>query len=131
MPGNSIGKVLILTTYGESHGKAVGGVLDGFPPEILIDEMFIQSELNRRRPGISEFDTPRVEEDRLEILSGIFKGKSTGAPISFLVYNKDQRPEEYDDLIDIFRPSHADFTYYKKYGIRGLFPDRCRFCKVR
>lgn len=118
MPGNSIGKVLILTTYGESHGKAVGGVLDGFPPEILIDEMFIQSELNRRRPGISEFDTPRVEEDRLEILSGIFKGKSTGAPISFLVYNKDQRPEEYDVLIDVFRPSHADFTYYKKYGIR-------------
>lgn len=117
MSGNSFGKVLVLTTFGESHGKAVGGILDGFPSNLAIDTDFIQSALNRRKPGSFEFDTPRREEDQLEILSGIFDGRSTGAPIAFLVYNKDQKPEDYDHLKDVFRPSHADYTYHQKYGI--------------
>jgi chorismate synthase len=118
MSGNSFGKALILTTFGESHGKAVGGMLDGFPSNVLIDEAFIQSELNRRRPGHFEYGSSRREEDRPEFLSGIFEGKSTGAPIAFLVYNIDQRPEDYDHLKNVFRPSHADYTYQQKYGIR-------------
>lgn len=118
MSGNSFGKALVLTTFGESHGKAVGGVLDGFPSNIPVDENFIQSELNRRRPGNFEFGSSRQEDDQIEILSGIFEGKSSGAPIAFLVYNKDQCPEDYHHLKDVFRPSHADYTYYHKYGIR-------------
>ncbi len=118
MAGNSIGKALILTTFGESHGPAVGGVLDGFPPGIAVDTTFIQSELDRRRAGQTFYSSPRREDDRLVILSGLCEGKSTGAPIAFIVYNQDQRPEEYDRLKEIFRPSHADFTYLQKYGIR-------------
>ncbi len=118
MAGNSIGKQLVLTTFGESHGVAVGGVLDGFPPKIHLDLDFIQSELDRRRPGKETASSTRNEEDRIVILSGIFEGKSTGAPIAFLVYNKDARPEDYSHLKDFFRPSHADYTYQKKYGIR-------------
>lgn len=108
----------MLTTFGESHGVAVGGVLDGFPSRITIDIDFIQAELDRRKPGTSSFASPRGEEDRLEILSGVFEGLSTGAPIAFLVRNKDQRPDDYRNLKDVYRPSHADYTWEKKFGIR-------------
>ena len=120
MPGNSFGKVLTLTTFGESHGVAVGGILDGFPANLEIDLAFIQAELNRRRSGQVFFSSPRTEEDKLEILSGIFEGRSTGAPIAFIVFNQDQKPSDYDHLKDIFRPSHADYSYLQKYGIRDL-----------
>lgn len=118
MAGNSFGKALVLTTFGESHGAAVGGVLDGFPSNFLIDLDFIQAELNRRRPGESNHASPRKEEDKLEILSGLFEGRTTGAPIAFLVYNHDQRPADYDHLAGVYRPSHADYTWQQKYGIR-------------
>lgn len=118
MAGNSFGKALVLTTFGESHGVAVGGVLDGFPSGFAIDLGFIQAELNRRRPGRSDHSSPRTEEDRIEILSGLFEGRTTGAPVAFLVYNKDHRPEDYDHLGKVYRPSHADYTWEKKYGIR-------------
>ncbi|MDD4603061.1 MAG: chorismate synthase [Bacteroidales bacterium] len=118
MPGNSIGKTLILTTFGESHGAAVGGVLDGFPSNISIDLNFIQTEVNRRRPGLAFYSSPRKEEDQVEILSGLYAGKSTGAPIAFLVHNRDHHPADYDSLSELYRPSHADFTYQQKYGIR-------------
>ncbi|HNY01724.1 MAG TPA: chorismate synthase [Bacteroidales bacterium] len=118
MAGNSIGKALVLTTFGESHGPAVGGVLDGFPPRIPVDPAFIQAELDRRKSGTGPFASPRQEEDRIEILSGLYEGVSTGAPIAFLVYNRDQRPADYDRLKDAYRPSHADFTVQQKYGIR-------------
>jgi chorismate synthase len=116
--GNSFGKSLVLTTFGESHGIAIGGILDGFPSKIAIDAEFLQSELNRRRPGGYFFSSSRKEEDRLEILSGIFEGNSTGAPIAFLVYNHDQKSADYDHLKDVYRPSHADYTHQQKYGIR-------------
>lgn len=115
---NSIGKWFTFTSFGESHGKAVGGVVDGCPSGIDIDEEFIQSELSRRRPGQSSISTPRKEEDKIEFLSGIFEGKSTGAPIAFLIWNTNQHSEDYDHLKDVYRPSHADFTYQQKYGIR-------------
>ena len=118
MAGNSIGKNIILTTFGESHGPAVGGILDGFPSGIKIDLDMIQSEINRRNPAKYPFATSRIEDDKLEIFSGIFEGQSTGAPIAFLVYNKEQRPEDYDNLKDLYRPSHADFTYEARYGLR-------------
>jgi chorismate synthase len=116
--GNSFGKFLVLTTFGESHGEAIGGVLDGFPAGIFIDEPFINHELARRRPGDSLTSTSRKEEDSLKILSGIFNGRSTGAPIAFIIPNNDTRPEDYMHLSEVFRPSHADFTYQQKYGIR-------------
>ena len=118
MAGNSIGKILVLTTFGESHGKAVGGVLDGLPAQIPIDSEFLQNELDRRRPGSGNWSTTRSERDRLEILSGTFEGKSTGAPIAFVVYNEDQRPADYDQLQNLYRPSHADYTWQQKFGIR-------------
>lgn len=118
MAGNSFGRNLVLTTFGESHGVAVGGILDGFPPGIIINPLEIREEMNRRRPGTGEYVSPRKEEDRIEFLSGIFEGKSTGAPIAFVVYNKDQKPEEYDSLKELYRPSHADFTWQQKFGIR-------------
>jgi len=118
MPGNSIGKSLVLTTFGESHGPAVGGILDGFPAGIPINPIFIQSELNRRRTGQDFHSSSRQEDDRVEFLSGIFDDTSTGAPIAFLVHNEDHRPEDYDELRDILRPSHADYTYRLKYGVR-------------
>lgn len=107
-----------LTTFGESHGLAIGGVLDGFPPSVAINMEFIQGELNRRRPGQSAVTSSRGENDQVEFLSGIFNGMSTGAPIAFMVQNQDQRPDDYDSLKEIFRPSHADYTYLTKYGIR-------------
>lgn len=118
MAGNSIGRALVLTTFGESHGVAMGGVLDGLPANIPIDTQFIQSELNRRRPGLAPHASPRREEDQLQLLSGIYEGRSTGAPIAFLVTNQDQRPADYDTTKDLFRPSHADYTYQQKYGFR-------------
>jgi chorismate synthase len=121
MAGNSFGKVLVLTTFGESHGIAVGGVLDGFPSNIDIDTSFIQAELDRRRSGNEFYSSSRVEEDKLDILSGIFEGKTTGAPIAFLVYNHNQKSADYDHLKDAYRPSHADYTWQQKYGIRDLY----------
>ena len=118
MAGNSLGKILTLSSFGESHGPAVGGVLDGFPPNIKIDFGFIQSEVNRRKPGNSFFTTTRSEDDFVRYISGIFDGRSTGAPIAFLITNENQRPEDYQLYRDLYRPSHADFTYDAKYGIR-------------
>src|SRR6186997_2363334 len=115
---NSFGKLFRISTWGESHGPAVGVVIDGCPPRLPITAEEIQIDLDRRRPGQSDIVTPRKEEDRVEILSGIFEGKTTGAPISLLVHNADQRPGAYDEMRDKFRPSHADFTYQSKYGIR-------------
>jgi chorismate synthase len=116
MSGNSFGKALVLTTFGESHGTAVGGILDGFPSNIEIDLPFIQSELDRRRSKGYFYSTSRMEDDKIEILSGIFGNKSTGAPIAFMIYNKDHKPEDYNHLKDVYRPSHADYTYRQKYG---------------
>lgn len=115
---NTIGKLFTFTSFGESHGKAVGGIIDGCPAGIFIDEEFIQNELRRRRPGQSKITTPREEEDKVEFLSGIFEGKTTGTPIAFVIWNKNQESKDYDHLKDVFRPSHADYTYQQKYGIR-------------
>ena len=115
---NTIGTLFRLTSFGESHGAAIGGVIDGYPAGIDLDLDFIQSELDRRRPGQSRLTTARQESDRVELLSGIFEGKTTGTPIGFIVRNVDHHSSDYDDLRDVFRPSHADYTYYKKYGIR-------------
>lgn len=117
-PGNSFGKALVLTTFGESHGPAVGGILDGFPSGILIDPGIVQAELARRQPGKHPLTSSRKEEDKLEILSGLFEGRSTGTPIAFLVYNRDQNPADYDHLRNVFRPSHADYTWQAKFGVR-------------
>lgn len=115
---NTFGKLFTLTTFGESHGAAIGGVVDGMPAGIDIDLDFIQSELNRRRPGQSKLTTSRQEGDKAELLSGIFDGKSTGCPIGFIVRNENQHSQDYENLRTVFRPSHADFTYQSKYGIR-------------
>lgn len=115
---NTIGNVFTLTTFGESHGEAVGGVVDGMPAGIEIDMDFIQAELDRRRPGQSELTTSRKEADRLELLSGVFEGMSTGCPIGFIVRNTNQHSQDYENMRHVFRPSHADFTYASKYGIR-------------
>ncbi len=115
---NSFGNIFRLTTFGESHGAAVGGVIDGMPSDIDIDEDYIQSELNRRRPGQSSITTPRDEKDKVKLLSGVFRGKSTGTPIGFMVENTNQHSQDYDNIADVFRPSHADYTYFSKYGIR-------------
>ena len=115
---NTFGKIFTLTNFGESHGPGIGGVIDGFPAGISIDLVFIQQELNRRRPGQSKITTDRKEADQVEFLSGIFEGKSTGCPIAFLVRNTNQHSDDYENLRGLFRPSHADFTYTQKYGIR-------------
>lgn len=115
---NSFGKLFKVTTWGESHGVGVGAVIDGCPPRLAITAAEIQAELDRRRPGQSDIVTPRKEEDRVEILSGVFEGRTTGTPISMLVRNADQRPGAYDEMRDKFRPSHADYTYQTKFGIR-------------
>ncbi len=115
---NTFGNLFRVTTWGESHGPAVGAVVDGCPPRLPLDAAEIQAELDRRRPGQSDIVTPRKEEDRVEILSGVFEGRTTGTPISLLVRNADQRPGAYDEMRDKFRPSHADFTYQSKFGIR-------------
>lgn len=115
---NTFGELFRLTTFGESHGAAVGGVVDGMPAGIGIDTSFIQHELDRRRPGQSHITTDRKEADTVELLSGVFEGKSTGTPIGFIVRNTNQHSQDYDNMRSFFRPSHADFTYYSKYGIR-------------
>ncbi len=115
---NTFGHIYTLTSFGESHGEVVGGVVDGFPAGIAIDLPFIQNELNRRRPGQSRLVSQRQEPDEVELLSGIFEGKSTGAPIGFIVRNTNAKTADYDGLRHVFRPSHADFTYQEKYGIR-------------
>ncbi|MBO4660218.1 MAG: chorismate synthase [Prevotella sp.] len=115
---NTFGKIFTLTTFGESHGEAIGGVVDGMPAGIDVDIDFIQAELNRRRPGQSAITTNRKEADQIELLSGVFEGKTTGTPIGFIVRNTNQHSDDYDNMRSTFRPSHADYTYYKKYGVR-------------
>ena len=115
---NSFGKKLTLTTFGESHGKALGCILDGVPAGLKIDEEFIQSELDRRKPGKSKLETSRKEDDKFEILSGTFEGLSTGTPIAMVIFNTNQKSKDYDSVKDLFRPGHADFTYFQKYGLR-------------
>ena len=116
---SSFGKIFRVSTFGESHGGAVGVILDGCPPKLKIDINLIQNELDRRRPGQSDITTPRNEEDKIEILSGIKEGLTLGTPIAMLVRNKDQRPGDYNNLDQVFRPSHADGTYHIKYGIQA------------
>lgn len=118
MYNNTFGNIFRLTSFGESHGKAIGGVIDGFPAGITIDMEFIQKELNRRRPGQSAITTARKEADEVEFLSGIYEGVSTGCPIGFAVWNTNQHSNDYDNMKDVYRPSHADYTYTQKYGIR-------------
>jgi chorismate synthase len=118
MSGNSFGKIFTVTTYGESHGRALGCIIDGCPPGMLLDESDIQADLERRRPGKSRHTTQRNEPDQVQILSGVFEGQTTGTPISLLIKNKDQRSKDYSDIKDKFRPGHADYTYQQKYGIR-------------
>ncbi|HOJ98990.1 MAG TPA: chorismate synthase [Termitinemataceae bacterium] len=118
MAGNSFGTLFKITTFGESHGGAVGVVIDGVPPNLELDEQDIQKELDRRKPGQNFITTPRQESDRVHILSGIFEGKTTGTPLLLLLYNTDARPEAYNDIKDKFRPGHADYTFFKKFGIR-------------
>ena len=115
---NTFGNIFTLTTFGESHGEAVGGVVDGMPAGITIDTQFIQDELNRRRPGQSHITTSRNEADQVELLSGVFEGKSTGCPIGFIVRNNNQHSQDYENMRCLFRPSHADYTYFNKYGQR-------------
>jgi len=118
MFNNTFGNIFRLTTFGESHGAGIGGVVDGFPAGIELDMDFVQSELERRKPGQSKITTDRKEADRVEFLSGIFEGKTTGCPIGFLVRNTNQHSADYDNLRQVYRPSHADYTYTQKYGIR-------------
>jgi len=118
MSFNTFGKIFRFTTWGESHGPAIGCIVDGCPPNIQIKIEDIQKELNKRKPGQSKFTTQRKEDDKVEILSGVFEGKSTGTPISMIIYNKDMRSKDYRNIKNKFRPGHADFTYFKKYGIR-------------
>ncbi|MFA6065088.1 MAG: chorismate synthase [archaeon] len=121
MSGNTIGTIFRVTNWGESHGKGIGVVIDGCPSLLELNEADIQKELDRRKPGQSALTTQRAEEDKVEILSGVFEGKTTGTPISLAIFNKDQKPSAYTEIQKLFRPSHADFTYEAKYGIRDPF----------
>jgi chorismate synthase len=118
MSGNSFGKLFTVTTFGESHGPAIGCIVDGCPPGLELGEADIQPELDRRRPGTSRHVTQRQEEDKVEILSGVFEGRTTGTPIALVIRNTDQRSKDYANLLDTFRPGHADYTYHHKYGLR-------------
>jgi len=118
MSFNTFGKMFRFTTWGESHGPAIGCVVDGCPPNIALSQKDIQIDMNRRRPGKSKFTSQRKESDKVEILSGVFQGKTTGTPISMIIYNTDARSRDYETIKDKFRPGHADYTYFKKYGIR-------------
>ena len=118
MSFNTFGKLFRFTTWGESHGPAIGCIVDGCPPNINLKEQDIQIELNKRKPGQSKFTTQRKEDDKVQILSGVFEGKTTGTPISLIIYNQDMKSKDYANIKDKFRPGHADFTYFKKYGIR-------------
>ena len=118
MSGNTLGTLFTLTSFGESHGAAIGGIVDGCPPGLDLSEEDLQIDLDRRKPGTSKHVTQRKEEDKVEILSGVFEGKTTGAPIGFIIRNTDQRSQDYSKIKDVFRPGHADYTYAHKYGIR-------------
>ena len=118
MSFNTFGKIFRFTTWGESHGPAIGCIVDGCPPNIPISEKEIQKDMDKRRPGQSKFTTQRKESDKVSILSGVFQGKTTGTPISMIIYNEDKRSRDYESIKDKFRPGHADLTYFKKYGIR-------------
>ncbi len=118
MAGNSFGQAFKITTFGESHGKAIGVIIDGCPAGIELDEAFIQQELDRRKPGQSKIVTQRKESDMAQVLSGVFEGKTTGTPLSMVIYNADARSKDYSHIADKYRPSHADFTYQEKYGVR-------------
>src|ERR1700679_760307 len=118
MAGNSFGQLFRITTFGESHGPAIGVVIDGVPPKLPLSEADIQVDLDRRRPGQSKITTQRKEADKAEILSGVFEGKTTGTPLAILIRNEDQRTKDYENIKDVFRPGHADFSYIAKYGIR-------------
>lgn len=118
MSGNTLGTLFTLTSFGESHGAAIGGIVDGCPPGLEISEADLQIDLDRRKPGTSRHVTQRKEPDQVEILSGVFEGKTTGAPIGFIIRNQDQRSQDYGKIADTFRPGHADYTYWQKYGIR-------------
>ena len=118
MSGNTLGKLFCVTSFGESHGPAIGCVVDGCPPGLDLAETDIQPELDRRKPGTSRHVTQRREEDTVEILSGVFEGKTTGTPIALLIRNVDAKSKDYSKIKDMFRPGHADYTYWQKYGIR-------------
>ena len=118
MAGNSFGNLFKITTFGESHGEALGGIIEGCPPGIKLDYMAIQAEMQRRKPGQSSIVTQRKEEDEVQFLSGIFEGTTTGTPIGFIIPNTNQKSEDYSHIKDTYRPSHADYVYEKKYGIR-------------
>lgn len=118
MSGNTLGKLFCVTTFGESHGPAIGCVIDGCPPGLALSEADIQRELDRRKPGTSRHVTQRKESDTVQILSGVYEGKTTGTPIALLIHNEDQRSQDYGNIVDRFRPGHADYTYWHKYGIR-------------
>ena len=118
MSGNTIGKIFSVTTFGESHGVALGCIIDGCPPGLPISTKEIQDELDLRKPGSNKYTTQRKEPDQIEILSGIFEGKTTGTPIGLIVRNKDHKSKDYKNIKDVFRPSHADYGYFQKYGIR-------------
>ena len=118
MAGNTFGHLFSVTSFGESHGPAIGGVIDGCPPGLAIDEAMLQRELDRRRPGTSRHVTQRKEPDTVEILSGVFEGRTTGTPIGLLIRNQDQRSRDYDKIKSVYRPNHADYAYDQKYGFR-------------
>src|SRR5258706_910212 len=118
MSGSTLGKLFTVTNFGESHGPAIGCVIDGCPPGLALSEEDIQLDLDRRKPGTSRHVTQRREEDRVEILSGVFEGKTTGTPIALLIRNEDQRSKDYSNIAASFRPGHADYTYLQKYGVR-------------
>ena len=120
MSFNTFGKIFRFTTWGESHGPAIGCVIDGCPPNIPLTEKDIQADMDRRRPGQSKFTTQRKEPDKAIILSGVFEGKTTGTPISIIIYNEDKKSRDYESIKNKFRPGHADYTYFKKYGIRDF-----------
>ena len=118
MPGNTFGQAFRVTTFGESHGPAMGAIVDGCPPNLEISEADLQGDLDRRKPGQSKYTTQRKEDDAVKILSGTFEGKTTGTPIALVIENQDQRSRDYSKIKDVYRPAHADYTYDKKYGIR-------------
>src|SRR5690606_13858260 len=118
MSGNSFGKLFTVTTFGESHGLALGCIVDGCPPGLQLSEEDIQIDLDRRKPGTSRYTTQRREGDRVKILSGVFEGRTTGTPIGLLIENEDQKSKDYSNIKDLFRPAHADYTYQQKYGLR-------------
>ena len=124
MPGSTFGKLLKISTFGESHGEAIGGVLDGFPAGVKLNLDLVQKQLDRRKPGQSRISTQRKESDTLQILSGIYEGQSTGTPIGFIIPNQDAKSKDYDHLKDNFRPSHADRVLHQKYGRRDAHGDR-------